>query len=138
MLPPPRAPSSYGKPASTGNPGCNYVHIVVVSAARAVRWPGGAPTRAYERRPEFVCRRGVRGPRDCERCTVALRPGGGPAGASLPGAAQGPAPCRARGHRFGYTAEEIAAELGVHPGTTNKRLHRGRGELRKVLGLTRR
>ncbi|AGP39726.1 RNA polymerase sigma factor [Sorangium cellulosum] len=37
------------------------------------------------------------------------------------------------GTAFGYTAEEIAAELGAHPGTTNKRLHRGRGQLRKLL-----
>ncbi|WP_441291891.1 sigma factor-like helix-turn-helix DNA-binding protein [Sorangium sp. KYC3313] len=34
---------------------------------------------------------------------------------------------------MGDTAEEIAAELGAHPGTTNKRLHRGRKQLRELL-----
>ncbi|WP_437304405.1 RNA polymerase sigma factor [Sorangium sp. So ce388] len=34
---------------------------------------------------------------------------------------------------LGYTAEEIAGEFGAHPGTTNKRMHRGRRQLRKVL-----
>ncbi|WP_438004662.1 RNA polymerase sigma factor [Sorangium sp. So ce321] len=34
---------------------------------------------------------------------------------------------------LGHTAEEIAAELGAHPGTTNKRIHRGRKQLQKVL-----
>ncbi len=42
------------------------------------------------------------------------------------------------GTALGYTAEEIAAELGANPVTTNKRLHRGRNQLRKVLGWARR
>ncbi|HTN91391.1 MAG TPA: sigma-70 family RNA polymerase sigma factor [Sorangium sp.] len=37
------------------------------------------------------------------------------------------------GAAVGYTAAEIAAELSAHPGTTNKRMHRGRRQLRKVL-----
>lgn len=37
------------------------------------------------------------------------------------------------GTAVGCTAEEIAAELGAHPGTTNKRMHRGRKQLRKIL-----
>ncbi|KYF74292.1 RNA polymerase subunit sigma [Sorangium cellulosum] len=37
------------------------------------------------------------------------------------------------GTALGYTAEEIAAELGARPSTTNKRMHRGRRQLRKAL-----
>ncbi|WP_437287647.1 RNA polymerase sigma factor [Sorangium sp. So ce406] len=37
------------------------------------------------------------------------------------------------GTALGYTAEEIAAELGASPSTTSKRMHRGRKKLRKVL-----
>ena len=37
------------------------------------------------------------------------------------------------GTAVGNTADEIAAELGARPGTTNKRLHRGRKLLRKLL-----
>ncbi|WP_438023573.1 RNA polymerase sigma factor [Sorangium sp. So ce233] len=37
------------------------------------------------------------------------------------------------GTALGYTAEELAAELGTRPSTTNKRMHRGRTQLRKAL-----
>lgn len=40
------------------------------------------------------------------------------------------------GFALGLTAKEIAAELGGGPLATYRRLHRGRGQLRKVLGLT--
>ncbi|WP_437957673.1 sigma factor-like helix-turn-helix DNA-binding protein [Sorangium sp. So ce119] len=42
------------------------------------------------------------------------------------------------GTALGYTAEEIAAELGGSPTATNRRMHRGRRQLRQVLGRARR
>jgi RNA polymerase sigma-70 factor (ECF subfamily) len=38
------------------------------------------------------------------------------------------------GTALGYSCKEIAAELGGNPLATNRRMHRGRRQLRKVLG----